>query len=120
MKGLIASSMNQVDSTLRVLFATEAYGMGADAPDVRQVIHIGVPSSLDSKYNNILKHTAHISTSWPYHNQCLVSLISDFMMSKYWYLHNEGQDVLSNTLLLTVTWCGRYWIDIESYEKDKL
>ena len=56
MNGLIASSMNQVDGTLRVLFAAEAYGMGADAPDVRQVNHIGVPSSLDSKYSNILKH----------------------------------------------------------------
>ena len=50
MKGLIASSMARSDSSLRVLFATEAYGMGADAPDVRDVVHIGVPSSLDSKF----------------------------------------------------------------------
>ena len=45
MRGLIASFINQVDIRLCVLLATEAYGMGADAPDVRQVIHICVPSS---------------------------------------------------------------------------
>ena len=30
--------MNQVDTMLCVLFATEAYGMGAEAPDVSQAI----------------------------------------------------------------------------------
>ena len=50
MKDLIAASMRKPDSQLRVLFATEAYGMGTDAPDVRQVIHIGPPNALDSEY----------------------------------------------------------------------
>ncbi|XP_052079201.1 uncharacterized protein LOC127717558 [Mytilus californianus] len=34
--------------SLRLLFATEAYSMGTDAPDIRQVVHYGVPSSLET------------------------------------------------------------------------
>ena len=44
MSGIICSSMNQVDRTLRVLFATETYAMGEDTPDIHEVIHIIVPS----------------------------------------------------------------------------
>ena len=50
MKELIGKSMLCKVSTLRLLFATEAYGMGADAPDVRRVIHITPPNSIESKY----------------------------------------------------------------------
>ena len=41
--------MTDQDGHIRLLFATEAYGMGADAPDVRRIIHIGPPASLESK-----------------------------------------------------------------------
>ena len=35
-------------SCLRVVIATVAFGMGIDCPDVRQVIHIGAPSDIES------------------------------------------------------------------------
>ncbi|KAJ8034049.1 ATP-dependent DNA helicase hus2/rqh1 [Holothuria leucospilota] len=38
------------DSTLRVVFATVAFGLGVDIPDVRYVVHWGMPSSLESFY----------------------------------------------------------------------
>lgn len=49
MKSIITQSMRKFDSSLRLLFATEAYGMGADAPDVCHVIHIGPPKGIESK-----------------------------------------------------------------------
>ena len=53
MKSLITTSMKTPNSTLRLLFATEAYGMGTDAPDIKRVVHFGPPASLESKNNNL-------------------------------------------------------------------
>ena len=50
MKSAISESMKEPNGCVRLLLATEAYGMGADAPNVRHVIHIGPPSSIESKY----------------------------------------------------------------------
>ena len=36
------------DSQLRVVIATVAFGMGIDCPDVRQIVHIGVPDDIES------------------------------------------------------------------------
>lgn len=35
---------------IKLLFATEAYGMGADASDVRRILHLGPPNSLESMW----------------------------------------------------------------------
>jgi superfamily II DNA helicase RecQ len=34
---------------IRILFATEAYSMGTDVRDIRRVVHVGAPTSLESK-----------------------------------------------------------------------
>ena len=48
MKNDILEEIKNEDSRIRLLFATTALGMGVDAPDIKHVIHIGVPSSIES------------------------------------------------------------------------
>lgn len=43
----------QNDTDLKVLFATKAFGMGIDIPDIRKTIHYGLPSSMESLYQQI-------------------------------------------------------------------
>ena len=49
MKSVISAAMKVQSSSLRLLLATEAYGMGTDAPDVRRIIHITPPASMESE-----------------------------------------------------------------------
>ena len=51
MKSLIVSDMRNPAGALRLLFATEAYGMGIDVPDIWKIVHIGPPSNLESMYS---------------------------------------------------------------------
>ena len=47
MKEMIASLFLEKTSTLRIVIATAAFGMGVDYPDIDQVIHWGPPSNLE-------------------------------------------------------------------------
>ncbi|TAN31426.1 ATP-dependent DNA helicase RecQ [bacterium] len=38
---------------LRVVVATSAFGMGVDFPDIRQVIHVGYPGSVEAYYQEV-------------------------------------------------------------------
>ena len=49
MKEAVGRDMASTSGNIRFLIATEAYSMGTDAPDIRRVIHIGPPGSLESK-----------------------------------------------------------------------
>ena len=40
-------SFSEVGGTLRVVIATTAFGMGVDCPDIRRVIHWGLPTSVE-------------------------------------------------------------------------
>lgn len=50
MKEKTVHKMCYTSSHLKLLFATEAYSMGTDAPKIRRIIHFGPPSSLESKF----------------------------------------------------------------------
>lgn len=43
-KDQLMKAFKEVGSTLRILVATTAFGMGVDCPDIRQVFHWGAPS----------------------------------------------------------------------------
>ena len=46
-KDHVLSEFARSDSTLRIVFATVAFGMGIDIPDIEQVIHWGAPCGLE-------------------------------------------------------------------------
>ena len=47
-KDNILTSFQTLDSPLRVVISTIAFGMGVDCPDVRQVVHFGLPDDVES------------------------------------------------------------------------
>ena len=50
MKDEILKQLCCREGIVRVVFATEAIGMGVDIPDIRQVIHIGPPCSMKAYF----------------------------------------------------------------------
>lgn len=48
MKKIIGDNMTLPTGSIKLLFATEAYGMGADSPNVDRIVHIGPPGSAES------------------------------------------------------------------------
>ena len=52
-KDKIINSFKIPSSTLRIVIATIAFGMGIDCPNVRQIIHVGSPSDIESYVQHI-------------------------------------------------------------------
>lgn len=48
MKDVVGKDLALEDSKIRLLFATEAYSMGTDSPNIRRIIHAGPPKCLES------------------------------------------------------------------------
>ena len=53
MKQRVMSLFSNEGGTLRLVIATTAFSMGIDCPDVHQIIHWGVPSSLEQYVQEI-------------------------------------------------------------------
>ena len=51
MKTDIAKDMLQADGHIKLLLATPAFGMGVNCPDIRRVVHAGVPATLEGEYH---------------------------------------------------------------------
>ena len=47
-KNQILQSFTAPDSTLRVVIATIAFGLGIDCPNIRQIYHVGAPEDIES------------------------------------------------------------------------
>ena len=47
MKASLAQDMLSPGGQTKLLLATPAFGMGVDCPDIRRVVHAGVPSTLE-------------------------------------------------------------------------
>ncbi|CAG2246678.1 unnamed protein product [Mytilus edulis] len=50
---ILVDDMADVNGNISLLFATEAYGMGADAPNIRRIIHYGPPTSVETYMQEI-------------------------------------------------------------------
>lgn len=46
-KQQVMSAFQQVDRRLRLVIATTEFGLGVDCPDIRRVIHWGLPSNIE-------------------------------------------------------------------------
>ena len=53
MKQEILEELTSAESLIRVVFATVALGLGVNIPNVKQIIHIGPPRTLESYYQEI-------------------------------------------------------------------
>ena len=53
MKEKVSKEVGDARGKVKLLLATEAYGMGADCSNIRRVIHIGPPNSLEGIYLSI-------------------------------------------------------------------
>lgn len=43
----VKHSFSEIRGTIRIVIATTAFGMGVDCPDIRTVIHCGLPSNVE-------------------------------------------------------------------------
>ena len=75
MKKSIISEIRKRNSRVRVIFATSALGMGVDAPDIRHVIRITPPSSIESYVQEIGRagRTGQLSSATLYYNNSDIS-----------------------------------------------
>ena len=96
MKEVISKSMLCVGGTLRLLLATEAYGMGCDAPDVRRIVHISPPSSIESESRHLQLINPFIVLLYT----CIISNTTSIVTALLQEMGRAGRDGLPSECLL--------------------
>ena len=63
MKSKVAADMSSPAGEIRLLLATQAYGMGVDAKHIRRIVHAGSPTTLEGilylPFDFTLKYILH-------------------------------------------------------------
>ena len=54
-KTRISTTFRMASSVIRVLIATVAFGMGVDIPDIRIVVHWGLPDNIMQYWQQVMK-----------------------------------------------------------------
>ena len=103
--GLPAAERNRVQTAwinneLRVIAATNAFGMGIDKPDVRFVLHYNMPGDLESYYQEAGRagRDGKPCIAACFHNQADLEELRKWVAEKYptWEQLNTHYDVLCN------------------------
>ena len=74
-------------SNLRVVLATIAFGMGIDCPDVRHIVHVGLPDDIC----NYIQETGRAGRDGK------VSLVTLLQSRTYHYVDNDIKKYVANT-----------------------
>lgn len=76
---------NWLDNEIQVIVATNAFGMGIDKPDVRNVVHIQIPENLESYYQEAGRAGRDGK------NSKAILLYNDFIVNQYKTLFEQNK-----------------------------
>lgn len=84
----IIMQFSKCDSTLRIIIATIAFGMGLDCPDVRQIFHWGASNDIESYIQETGRcgRDGYTSNAVLFHSKSDERLLSPLMIG---YCHND-------------------------------
>ena len=96
MKEEILKQLSSKASTIRVVFATVAIGMGVDIPNIRQVIHVGPPCTVKA----YLQETGRAGRDGKQSSACLYYNNRDIGVNRVWMQNDMRAFCLNKDMCL--------------------